>query len=138
VEVFSCPTVCGSSCCYFERELEGPVVTESERRTLERLASRRGLKLEFTPIEVRGRTFYRWVIHGHCPFLTGHLCGIYEKRPLACRMFPLVLNVNTGEVYLSEYCVWVKERLSRGERLTLEQFPEELKALSLVLKIVYG
>ncbi len=42
-------------------------------------------KLSETPI------LTSWTMkHEDCPFLSGTACNIYEKRPLACRMFPLV------------------------------------------------
>lgn len=39
-----------------------------------------------------------------CPFfdeVSGH-CGVYEARPLICRLFPMEMEVITGSVYLDQ------------------------------------
>ena len=45
-----------------------------------------------------------------CPHLTSkNLCGIYKRRPIACRSFPL------ETVFLDRRCTWVKQRFYEGE-----------------------
>lgn len=130
--MFQCPIGCPSDCCHFSREEDMPVVTEDEAATLRREAEKRGIALELKPHgRVNGRTLYRWVIWGWCPFYRGK-CQIHDRKPLACRMYPLVLNATTGEVYLSERCLWVKVNGPRP----LDHFPAEREALRrLVIKL---
>lgn len=119
-------------CCYFERVEEAPTVFPWEKRLLEELAEERGFSLEFEPILVfrdrEGRcavALYRWVIKGFCPFfhLPSRKCTIHEKKPLACKMYPLLLEMPSGRLMLSAKCEWVKRM---GERLVrrLESKPD--------------
>lgn len=111
-----------------------PVVLEDEIPTLQKEAEKLGVKLTFIPYgEYNGVKLYKWVINGWCPFYRGR-CIIHTKKPLSCRMFPLVLNLKTGEIYLSEKCTWVK---INGPK-PLDYFPNEkeaLKRLAIRLKI---
>ena len=84
-----------------------PVVLEDEVRTLTQEAGRIGVKLRFVPYgEHNGVKLYKWVIEGWCPFFKGK-CTIHEKKPLSCRMYPLLLNLKTGDIYLSEKCLYL-------------------------------
>ena len=130
--VFSCPIGCPADCCKFESFEDMPVVLEEEIRTLTREAEKLGVKLKFVPYgEYNGVKLYKWIIEGWCPFYKGR-CTIHEKKPLACRMYPLVLNLKTGEIYLSEKCLWVKQNGPKP----LDYFPAEKEALKkLVIKL---
>jgi Fe-S-cluster containining protein len=132
--VFSCPIGCPADCCKFECFEDMPVVLEEEIRTLTREAEKLGVRLKFVPYgEYNGVKLYKWIIEGRCPFYKGR-CTIHEKKPLACRMYPLVLNLKTGEIYLSEKCLWVKQNGPKP----LDYFPAEketLKKLVIKLKI---
>jgi Fe-S-cluster containining protein len=47
-------------------------------------------------------------------------------------MYPLVLNLKTGEVYLSEKCLWVRHNGPKP----LDYFPTEKEALKkLIIKL---
>ncbi len=85
---------------------------------------------------------YQWVIEGFCPFydVKKRGCSIYDHRPLPCRMFPLLLNPNTGEVSVSLLCDWVMENFSRLREASnpAEVFPEEFKAVITVFKYIKG
>ncbi len=115
-------------CCFFSSYEEAPTVFPWERRELEDLAEKLNVgKLCFEPLEayidgngVCAVTVYRWLIKGFCPFyrLASSKCIIHDVKPLACRMYPLILNVETGEVMVSIKCDWV------------EQYMEQLKSLS--------
>lgn len=109
-----------------------PVVLEEEIEILMKEAEKIGAKLQFKPYgEYKGRRLYKWIIEGWCPFYKGK-CTIHQVKPLACRMYPLVLNLNTGEIYLSDKCLWVK---LNGPQ-PLDQFPAEKEALKrLVVKL---
>jgi Fe-S-cluster containining protein len=129
---FECPIGCPADCCYFSSEEEDPTVFPEEAARLREEAKRRGLSLEFKELgEVNGVKIYRWVIEGWCPFFDKNTrkCSIHEKKPLACRMFPLVLDIKTGNIYLSENCLWVKQNGPRP----LDDFPQEKQAL---LKVI--
>ncbi|MCD6324320.1 MAG: YkgJ family cysteine cluster protein [Desulfurococcales archaeon] len=122
-------------CCFFSSEDECPVVLPREKRRLEELAEAEGVELTFRKVGNEG--LYRWVIKGYCPFydVRSRGCRIYEERPLACRMFPLLLNPKTGEVSVSRACDWVVANF--GEIMSgdpKEVFPEELNAALTVFK----
>lgn len=130
--MFSCPIGCPSDCCRFDSPDDAPVVLEEEIPVLQREAEKIGVKLNFVPYgEYNGVKLYRWVIEGWCPFYRGK-CTIHEKKPLSCRIYPLVLNLKTGEIYLSDRCLWVK---INGPK-PLDHFPSEKAALKkLVVKL---
>ncbi|WP_291764645.1 YkgJ family cysteine cluster protein [Caldivirga sp. UBA161] len=122
------------SCCYFEREEQGPLVFSDEVKRLRRLAKERGVELTFREVKVNGVTMYRWVILGYCPFYDrgSKLCTIHAVKPLACKMYPLLFNPRTGEVVVSKDCPWVEEAVKNGG-VSLSDFPEEAKALRRVV-----
>jgi len=127
--VFTCPIGCPADCCKFEAYEDMPVVLEEEVEVLKREAEEIGAKLEFEPIgSYNGVRLYKWIIRGWCPFYKGK-CTIHEKKPLACRIYPLVLNLKTGEIYLSEKCLWVKVNGPKP----LDYFPAEKEAAKKLL-----
>jgi Predicted Fe-S-cluster oxidoreductase len=132
--VFTCPVGCPAECCKFDDYEDMPVVLEEEKKVLIEEAKKIGVELRFLPHgEYNGVKLYKWVIEGWCPFYKGR-CTIHEKKPLACKIYPLVLNLKTGEIYLSEKCLWVK---INGPK-PLDYFPAEkknLKKLIINLKI---
>jgi Fe-S-cluster containining protein len=130
-------------CCFFARADECPVVFPWERRLLEDIGARYGLKLRFEPLEVymddSGRcavVLYRWVLKGFCPFyrLASSTCTIHDVKPLACRMYPLIVNVDSGEIVVSTKCDWVETHTEKLRELkgnvseVLLVFPHEGKA----------
>ena len=48
-------------------------------------------------------------VHGHCIFLDRNLCSIQENKPAGCRLYPLILDVDTGEAFLHEFCPHTEE-----------------------------
>ncbi len=126
-------------CCYFSSYEEAPIVFPWEKRLLEELAEKHGFKLRFEPILVLRRNdvcvvaLYRWLIRGFCPFydFSTRLCRIHYLKPLACRMYPLILDASHGRIIVSTKCAWVEHHLDQmkriGERL-LEVMPSEVKA----------
>ncbi len=125
---FKCPynEEC-KNCCVFKKEEEMPIVFIEEKERLERL----GVK-EFKLIKVGRLRLYRWIIKGRCPFNdpeTG-LCKIHAVKPLACKMFPLLLNPVTGEVSISQACSWVRAHLEEiKDKDPREVFPKEWEAV---------
>lgn len=132
-EVFTCLRC--EQCCYFTSDEQGPLVFADERARLEELARLRGFSLTFREVKVGGATMYRWVIRGFCPFYdrASRSCTIHGVKPLACKMYPLLYNPKTGEVLISRDCPWVDERVRRGVRLSLRNFPNEYRALKEVI-----
>ncbi|HII48155.1 YkgJ family cysteine cluster protein [Pyrobaculum aerophilum] len=130
--MFTCPVGCPADCCKFNSIDEMPVVLEEEIPTLLKEAENIGVKLTFKEYgEYNGVKLYKWIIEGWCPFYKGK-CTTHEKKPLSCKMYPLVLNLKTGEIYLSEKCLWVQ---INGPK-PLDHFPGEKNALKkLVIKL---
>lgn len=127
-----------SHCCFFTGEHDYPVVLENEVRVLEEEAERRGIKLSFIKI---GNGFYLWAIEGFCPFydFASSSCTIHDKKPLSCRMFPLLLNIARGTINVSMMCDWVyvnREKVFGGDVMRL--FPDEVGAISELLSRLLG
>ena len=119
-------------CCFFSTPLDYPIVLEDEVAKLNALASRRGVTLNFKKLTDR---FYLWVIDGFCPFydILERRCSIHDDKPFSCKMFPLLLNIRTGEVSVSFACDWVirhiDELITNNEINVGEVFPVEFKAV---------
>ncbi|RUM46701.1 MAG: hypothetical protein DSY37_04650 [Hyperthermus sp.] len=143
VKVFKC-LFC-ESCCLFERESEMPTVFPWEKRLLEEYSEGNAARLAFKPILVyrdgEGNcviVLYRWLINGYCPFYdrgTGK-CKIHDSKPLACRMYPLILELPSGRLLASQKCEWVRRQgsrllhmLSKHPELIPRVFPSEFKAV---------
>ncbi len=127
-----------SHCCFFTGEHDYPVVLEGEVRVLEEEAKRRGVSLSFIKI---ANGFYLWAIEGFCPFydFASSSCTIHEKKPLSCRMFPLLLNIAMGTLNVSMMCDWVyinREKVFKGD--VRETFPDEVGAVSELLSRLLG
>lgn len=129
-------------CCFFSEEKENPILLWHEVLYLGRISELLGLKLDFKSL---GQGFYRLVFSGFCPFYdaSNRACRIQREKPLACKMFPLLINISSLEVTVSLICPWVREnftKISRG--MTLEDiegmFHEEFKALREVVEWVYA
>lgn len=123
------------NCCFFEREEQDPLVFPDEAERLRRLARERGIgDLVFKEVKVNGKTMYRWIILGYCPFYdkNSKSCTIHNVKPLSCKMYPLLYNPRTGEVLISKDCPWVNDAVKNGG-VDLSSFPEEVKALRRVI-----
>ncbi len=119
-------------CCFFGSKVEMPTVFPWEKRLLEEIGEERGIALSFEPLQVfrdsEGRcvvTLYRWIIDGYCPFYDNGAkrCSIHGQKPLACRVYPLLVEMPSGRLMLSGKCDWVKRQ---GRRLValLEARPD--------------
>lgn len=126
-------------CCYFDNEERGPILFEDELIKLRALAKSRGFDIKYRELNINGVRVYRWLIRGYCPFYDreNKICTIHSVKPLACKMYPLLYNPNTGEVLISKECKWVSDTLSYGENVGLENFPEEVRALEESLTRLY-
>lgn len=86
--------------------------------------------------------FYAWVITGYCPFYdaANRACRIHHEKPLACKMFPLLVNPSTLELSVSSACEWIKKNLSEltnlGEKVE-EVFSSEFNAVKELVTALY-
>ncbi len=86
---------CGK-CCY---ETEMPL-TEEDIERIERL----GFKRKEFVVEVDGIPRLRNV-GGKCFFLDEfNRCRIYENRPIGCRIYPVVLDLESGRAVVDDLC----------------------------------
>lgn len=131
-------------CCYFGSSIEYPTVYPWEKRRLERLASQHRVEAIFEPAMVYSGVdgecyvaLYRWVIEGYCPFFDRETkrCRIHSEKPLACRMYPLIVEMPSGRLMVSGKCDWVREQgirlvkmLEARPHLIPRVFPDEYAA----------
>jgi hypothetical protein len=119
-----------------------PILLPHEVYYYKILAERAGVKLEFSRLE---SGLYRWVIRGYCPFYDSSTrsCRIHSEKPLACRMFPLLLDISENKLMVSSLCNWVKKcaesvtSISSREDL-ISLFPGEYEALTELITLLYG
>lgn len=130
-ECYRCP-----HCCFFKSEDESPIVFEDETTDLRLEATRFGVELKFVDM---GGGLFRWVINGFCPFYntSEHYCSIHSKKPLSCKIYPLLLNIKTGNIHISTACEWVVRNLSNllNEEINLEEvFKDEVNWIIILYK----
>lgn len=137
-QVFQCCRC--SHCCYFKSESETPVLLPHEVALLKVLAKKFHIseKLVFKKLDTG---FYRWLIKEYCPFYdpASKSCIIHHDKPLACRMFPLIVNLTTMELSVSKICTWVNhnnELLARGVENPSSLFPDEMSGVHELLEIL--
>ena len=135
-------------CCFFRDPIECPVLFPWEKRVIEDLLEDGETNTSFEPLEVwrdsKGVcivTLYRWVIRGFCPFydIVMRRCKIHEMKPLACQMFPLLVEVPSGKVMISSKCLWTKKNQELLKELKTPEmiahiFPSEFSAAITVLQ----
>lgn len=110
--VFKC-LLCGETCCTFINELEMPTIFPWEKRILEK----HGSNLKFKPFivyKINSNKYvvqlYRWIINGKCPFLTSDgKCSIHNDKPLACKMYPLIIGLEDNTLRVSGGCKVITE-----------------------------
>ncbi len=115
-------------CCFFAGPPDYPILTIDEKRRLEKIAKLRNIELSFREV---GEGLYEWVINGFCPFydIESRGCVIYDERPIPCRMYPLLLNPQSGEVSMSLLCDWVADNFNEIVKIgdPLKVFPNEVR-----------
>lgn len=149
---FSCVQGCSDCCIYRDYYPSvrygkiGVLVLPDEKPVLESLARERNIKVKILPRLAIGTdspdTIIAYQMMGKkddgdlCPFLDvestarsphgGFRCGIYDKRPLACRAYPVIDS--TGTARLDEHCQFCKQfSTTRANTAGLE---DEIVALS--------
>ncbi len=137
MKIFQCLRC--DECCYFDNEERGPILFEDELTRIRALARSRGFDIKYRELSINGMKMYRWLIRGYCPFYDkgSRSCTIHAVKPLACRMYPLLYNPNTGEVLISKECRWVSDAINSGEEVGLGSFPDEAEALEEALSRLY-
>lgn len=64
---------------------------------------------------------------GRCVFLGEDGCGVYEDRPAGCRIYPLVLDPDSGQGVLDDECPYTKSfRVRPRDREALADLVREL------------
>ena len=114
---------CGKCCFNTEMPL-----TKSDIVRLQKL----GYEKSHFIVHRRGIPYLR-NINGHCIFLDPktHKCKIYEYRPLGCRLYPLVYDVERRQVTIDPLCPQSKYI----NRKTITKYAPLLK---LLIKEIYG
>ncbi len=144
VKRFKC-LLCGETCCTFRSFEDTPLVFPWEKRILEEKASEKRLKLVFKPYVVYMTSsdtgvvvLYKWIINGKCPFLDEKgLCSIHRDKPLACKMYPLIIGWDDNTLRVSSECPWIRDNLEYIMRNDPSKiFPEEFKHAVQVLAIL--
>ncbi len=122
-----------------------PLVFPWERRLLIEKAGEREVKLEFKPyIAYRVRdglyavAMYKWIINGKCPFLNDeNLCSIHDVKPLACKMYPLIIGWDDKTLRVSGACPWIRDHLEELRGIDPSKvFPEEFRAVVEALAVL--
>ena len=105
---------CGK-CCY---QTEMPL-TEEDIKRIEKLGYRR----QDFAVKVDG--IYRLRnVNGKCYFLDeSNRCRIYEHRPIGCRIYPVILDVNSNRAVVDDLCP-MKDTISE----------EDIKAVEPILR----
>ena len=70
-------------------------------------------------------------VDGKCYFLKGGRCTIYEFRPLGCRIYPIVYDVERNKATVDEFCPLHRE-------IPASQVKKFEKVLLKLISEVYG
>ncbi|MHA1686019.1 MAG: YkgJ family cysteine cluster protein [Candidatus Heimdallarchaeaceae archaeon] len=84
-----------SKCCY---ETEMPLTQDDVARIVSL-----GYDIKDFARKLNG-LFVLKNINGHCFFLKNNKCSIYNFRPLGCKLYPLVYDVNNNTVKIDPDC----------------------------------
>ncbi len=95
-----CAEISCCRCCY---ETEMPL-SEKDVRRIEKLGYSRD---EFSTV-VDGVRVLRNV-NGRCYFLKDCKCSIYSCRPLGCRIYPVIYDVERRKAVVHDFCPLAKE-----------------------------
>jgi len=90
-----CLEVGCSKCCY---ETEMPL-SEKDIKRIEKLGYRRD---EFSVVVDGVRVLKN--VDGKCFFLKDDRCSIYEYRPLGCRFYPVIYDVDRRKAVVHDFC----------------------------------
>ena len=85
---------CGLCCVDTEM-----ILTPSDIARLEALGFRR----EYFAVS-DGRFYRLKNVDGHCVFFRDGRCIVYEYRPIGCSMYPIVIDLESGEVVVDTAC----------------------------------
>ncbi|MEX0567681.1 MAG: YkgJ family cysteine cluster protein [Candidatus Njordarchaeota archaeon] len=126
-------------CCIFSSEEETPIVFYWEKEQLEKIASKKEKSLHFKKLlvvfdgEDEFVYIYRWAISGRCPFLNDNLCMIHKEKPIACKMYPLGIQIPENRLYISGKCRWVQEN---KDQINVEDLHNIFSEFELALKVM--
>ncbi len=139
-------------CCYFKADVEAPTLFPWEKRRIEETLKKGAMTShKFEPILIYGSedgvcvvVLYRWLIKGFCPFfnLREKVCTIHDDKPLACRMYPLLLDITGHKLSISLSCDWIRAKKDvirtsfNNINKIKEVFPTEFQAALEVLSYI--
>jgi hypothetical protein len=113
---YQCPDTCGAHCCskgqihFFEDEVK--VLTILDREKAGRITN-------------KGLSAGLFLMNSPCSFLNANgRCGVYDKRPTVCGMYPFKVNTSGNSVGLQpcpigfliirDFAEWIVESFSRS------------------------
>ncbi len=86
-----------------------------------------GYKKEEFSVEKDGIRILR-NINGKCFFLKNGKCKIYDSRPLGCKLYPIVYDVEKKAAVVDDFCPIAKEislkKIKRVERVLFKHISE--------------
>ncbi len=136
----------GDICCFFRNYEEMPVVFPWEKKRLEKFKGLINRDLVFKPYIIYSSgnqhivVLYKWIINGLCPFLKNNKCSIHEYKPLACKMYPLLVGWDDNTLRVSLECPWIKNNIDKVKRLDPAKVFEKEYSVAvkvfLILKII--
>ncbi len=106
--------------CCIETEMQ---LSEKDIRRLEKL----GYRMEEFIVEIDGIRVLRNV-DGSCFFLEDGKCRVYSHRPLGCKLYPVVYDVDTRKATVHDFCplgrTIRKREIKRAERILIRHISE--------------
>ncbi len=106
--------------CCRETEMQ---LSEEDIWRLERLGYRRD---EFSMVVDGIRVLKN--VEGKCFFLRDGMCGVYAYRPLGCRLYPVVYDIDTGKATIHDFCPYGssidRKEIKKVERVLIKQIRE--------------
>lgn len=118
MKVFKCLRC--SDCCVFKSEYELPVVFPWEARRIRKYSGKQLFKpyLTYSFGDLHIVVLYKWVINGKCFFLnTDNSCRIHSEKPLACKIYPLLINLSDNTLRVSTSCRFVNSIFNELDEL---------------------
>jgi len=119
-----------------------PILLPHEVYYYKILARHLNVKLDFTRLE---SGVYRWIIKGYCVFYdqSTRSCRIHSEKPLACRIFPLILDLSEFKLMVSLHCNWVKKCFKNIKNISSKNdlvllFPSEFEALGELITLLHS
>ena len=106
--------------CCMETEMQ---LSDKDVKRLEKIGFKRD---EFSTV-IDGVRVLRNV-DGKCFFLKNGKCSVYRQRPLGCRLYPVVYDVDEGKAVIHSFCPYrheiKKSTVKKVERVLIRHITE--------------